>query len=135
MPAENFEPSDIKDCRGKKCFQISIAATPGGRRNQPLPKADLVLCRDCLMHLGFDEIVSALRNLRSTGASYAMITTFAASRRNANIGRGGWWPMNLELAPFFLPPPMEVFVENPPDEEAGQLGKSLALWPCEALPC
>jgi SAM-dependent methyltransferase len=99
----------------------------------PLPQADLVLCRDCLMHLGFAEIAAALRNIHSTGASHFLITTFTGTKRNADIGHGGWWPMNLQLPPFSLPPPLEIYPEDPPDADAKASGKALALWPRVAL--
>jgi SAM-dependent methyltransferase len=94
----------------------------------PLPPADLVLCRDCLMHLSFTEIRAALQNLCRTGAAHLLLTTFPGTTRNADIGHGGWWPMNLQLPPFRLPAPLEFWPEDPPDEEARQLRKSLALW-------
>jgi SAM-dependent methyltransferase len=100
-----------------------------------LPHADLVLCRDCLMHLAFAEIHAALANLCRTGASHLLLTTFPGTTRNADIGHGGWWPMNLQLPPFRLPAPLELWPENPPDQEARSLRKSLGLWPREAVAC
>jgi hypothetical protein len=99
----------------------------------PLPAADLVMCRDCLMHLSFAEARAALGNLCATGAAHLLITTFPGTGRNADIGRGGWWPMNLRLAPFNLPTPLEVVAENPPDAEGQRLGKSLGLWKREMI--
>jgi hypothetical protein len=98
-----------------------------------LPAADLVMCRDCLMHLSFAEIRAALGNLGRTGAGHLLLTTFPGSERNADIGHGGWWPINLELPPFGLPAPLEIWAENPPDEEARKLGKSMGLWTREMV--
>jgi SAM-dependent methyltransferase len=98
-----------------------------------LPPADLVLCRDCLMHLTFAEIRAALLNLCRTGAPHLLLTTFPGTTRNADIGHGGWWPMNLQIAPFNLPAPLELWPEDPPDEEARQLRKSLGLWTRQAI--
>jgi hypothetical protein len=98
-----------------------------------LTPADLVLCRDCLMHLSFAEIRAALQNLCSTRAPHLLLTTFPGTTRNADIGHGGWWPMNLQLPPFRLPAPLELWPENPPDKEARQLRKSLGLWPRESI--
>ncbi len=47
----------------------------------PLPKADLVLCRDCLVHLPFAEGIEALANLRRSGATWLLATTFPEPRR------------------------------------------------------
>jgi len=99
----------------------------------PLPAADLVMCRDCLMHLSFAEAQAALAHLCATGAAHLLITTFSGTTRNADIGRGGWWPMNLQLPPFNLPAPLELLAENPPDAEGRRLGKSLGLWKREMI--
>ena len=44
----------------------------------PLPQADLVLCRDCLVHLPFAEGLEALSNIRRSGATWLLATTFPA---------------------------------------------------------
>jgi hypothetical protein len=44
----------------------------------PLPAADFVLCRDCLVHLSFANIFAALANLRRSGARWLLATTFLA---------------------------------------------------------
>jgi hypothetical protein len=46
----------------------------------PLPAADLVLCRDCLVHLSFANIFAALVNLRRSGARWLLVTTFLVYR-------------------------------------------------------
>jgi Methyltransferase domain len=102
------------------CFDFTTAT---------LPEVDLILCRDCFGHFPFALIDAALDNIRRSAARYMLATTFPAWSNNAEIGRvGDWRPLNLELPPFTLPPPLsripELNVEDPryPD-------KSLALWP------
>jgi hypothetical protein len=46
----------------------------------PLPKVDLVLCRDCLVHLSFDDIYESLDNLRRSGSMLLLTTTLAEGR-------------------------------------------------------
>jgi hypothetical protein len=94
----------------------------------PLPAADLILCRDCLGHLPFAAIAETMANFRRSGARYLLATTFPRWPANTDItGVGDWRPLNLERPPFDLPPPLrviaEVNVEDPrfPD-------KSLGLW-------
>ncbi|MGY3650396.1 hypothetical protein ACVWW2_005687 [Bradyrhizobium sp. LM4.3] len=41
-----------------------------------LPCADVVLCRDCLVHLSFDNIVRAVDRFRTSGARFLLVTTF-----------------------------------------------------------
>lgn len=45
---------------------------------------DLILCRDCLVHFSFREISSALENIKTSGSTYVLTTTF--SRRDENEG-------------------------------------------------
>ena len=58
----------------------------------PLPQADLVLCRDCLVHLPFAEGMEALANIRRSGATWLLATTFPARESNADIRMGRWRP-------------------------------------------
>jgi hypothetical protein len=95
-----------------------------------LPAADLVLCRDCLFHLPLDDIERALRNVAQSGARFLLTTTFPGRGANAEAPIGAWRPLDLEAAPFHLPPPAEVIVENPDGEYPD---KSLGLWPVETL--
>jgi glycosyltransferase involved in cell wall biosynthesis len=94
----------------------------------PLPAADLVLCRDCLGHLPFADARAAIANFRASGARYLLATTFPHWSHNRDIAaRGDWRPLNLEHAPFALGPPLrlvaEVNVEDPRFAD-----KSLGLW-------
>lgn len=78
-----------------------------------LPKADLIICRDCLVHLHFDEIKAALKRFKESGSTYLLITTFTKPRPNTRIGRHGHWrPLNMELPPFNLPEPILYLNEN-----------------------
>jgi hypothetical protein len=93
-----------------------------------LPRADLVFCRDCLVHLPYADIWRALRNFRRSGAAWLLTTTFTGPRENVDIVCGDWRPLNFERAPFAFPRPIEVFAEEC-DEDAGIFAdKSLGLW-------
>lgn len=41
----------------------------------PLPGADVILCRDCLIHLSFKRIHEALSNFKRTRATHLLCTT------------------------------------------------------------
>jgi hypothetical protein len=41
-----------------------------------LPKCDLIINRDCLVHLSFDDIRSAIRNIKNSGSKFILSTTF-----------------------------------------------------------
>jgi hypothetical protein len=74
---------------------------------QPLPRADVVLCRDCLVHLAFSDIFGSLRNIKASGSKYLLTTTFVDRDSNEYIPTGGWRPINLERPPFSFPAPLQ----------------------------
>ena len=99
--------------------------------NEVPPRADLVLCRDCLVHLSHDEIHAVLENFRRSGATWLLTTTFTNRDENWEIETGDWRPINLELAPYNLPAPVELLNEqsNEIDPNLGAFpDKSLGLW-------
>src|SRR6185295_15560120 len=78
-----------------------------------LPRADLVLCRDCLVHLSFKDVFRALENIRRSGARFLLTTTFSKREQNRDIETGNWRPLNLERAPFSMPPPQLIVDDSP----------------------
>ncbi len=93
----------------------------------PLPVADLVLCRDCLVHLPLAEGADALANIRRSGATWLLATTFPSRGANADIRMGRWRPLNLCLPPFSLPAP-EALVSERFAADPLYADKSLGLW-------
>src|SRR5580704_1529204 len=97
----------------------------------PLPKVDAIFCRDCLGHLAYADIVSALNNICSSGALFLLTTHFSFRTISANEEiKSGWWRrLNFELAPFHWPPPQRYIIEGC-DEGGGKYAdKSLSVWP------
>ncbi|MFL5386798.1 MAG: methyltransferase domain-containing protein [Longimicrobiaceae bacterium] len=99
-----------------------------------LPAADLIFCRDCLVHLSHAEVVLALRNFKRSGARWLLTTTFTRPRPNHDTSLGRWRPLNLQLAPFGFPAPLRVIVEGCSEDGGAWPDKSLALWSLDALP-
>ncbi|MGH9418958.1 MAG: glycosyltransferase, partial [Thermoanaerobaculia bacterium] len=65
----------------------------------PLPGADLIFCRDCLVHLDFAQAHRALENFKRSGAQYLLTTTFTGRDLNVDlVGADIWRTLNLELA-------------------------------------
>ena len=96
-----------------------------------LPQADLILCRDCLVHLPYHETRKALENFRRSGATWLLTTTFTGPRENHDIAIGDWRAINLEQPPYSFPTPVDVICEESDevDEELGAFpDKSLGLW-------
>jgi hypothetical protein len=79
----------------------------------PLPKADAILCRDCLVHLPLEMGLKALRRFALTDAKYVLLTTFTQTEHNSDIPHPGpWRQLNLTKPPFNLAPPMRVISER-----------------------
>lgn len=98
----------------------------------PLPRADLVLCRDCLVHFSFADIAIATRNLKRSGSTYLLTTHFPAVAVNRDAMTGQWRPLNLQRPPFHFPTPLLVISENLEIEQFAD--KSLALFRLSDIP-
>ena len=102
-----------------------------------LPHADLILCRDVLVHLTYDETRRAIDNFKRSGATWLLTTTFTGPRENRDITTGDWRPINLQRAPYNFPEPVDLLNEGSDevDEELGAFpDKSLGLWRLADLP-
>jgi len=93
-----------------------------------LPQVDLVLCRDCLVHLSYTDIVKALRNFVASGSKYLLTTTYTAPREFGDIQSGDWRPLNLQFPPFSFPPPVRIINEGCTEGFSTLSDKSLGLW-------
>ena len=94
----------------------------------PLPQVDLIVCRDCLVHFSFDDVFRALQAICDSGSSYLLTTTFTDKRRNRDIATGQWRPLNLQVAPFHLPAPLQLLRERCTEGDGAYADKSLGLW-------
>ena len=101
---------------------------------QTLPKADLVFCRDGLVHLSNIDIMRALDNLRTTGAEYLIATTFIGTRDQLDIPTGGWRPLNMQHAPFLLPEPLRLIDEQCHHTGGIYADKRIGLWRFKDFP-
>lgn len=99
----------------------------------PLPKVDLIFCRDCLVHFSNEDIRSALANIKASGSSYLMTTHFPQEDVNKNIVTGGWRPVNFCLPPFDLPSPLESLNEKCSEMNGAFQDKSMAVWKIEDI--
>jgi len=72
----------------------------------PLPTADLMLCRDCLFHLSYDDIKSTLEVFLSSPVNYLLTTSNATPTgprlTNSNIVTGDMRKLDLFASPFDL---------------------------------
>lgn len=101
------------------------------------PRSDLVLCRDLLVHLSTKEITNSLRNIKRSGSTYLLTTTFTGNRDYKNLPfisrHVGWRPINLEVYPFNFPKPLQILNEGCTEGDGAFADKSLGLWRLEDL--
>jgi len=99
-----------------------------------LPEVDLIICRDCLVHLDYNAINDALKNIKRSNARYLLTTTFNKHTNNHDIVTGDWRPLNLEIAPFKWSHPLHLIDEKCTENDGECSDKMLALWKIEDLP-
>ena len=87
-----------------------------------LPRADVILCRESLIHLSFSRIDRVLSSFRNSGAQYLLCTTHTTIQQNIDCPDGGWRSLNLQLPPLNFPTPLELIVED------ADAGKCLGVW-------
>ena len=93
-----------------------------------LPQADLLLCRDCLMHLSEEMIFRALANIVRSDIKYLLTSTYPDGQ-NRSIRNGDWFTVNLCAPPYNLPAPIRTIDDWVPPFDRRQL----ALWEIESL--
>ena len=69
------------------------------------PKADIWVCRDCLIHFSFNDILATLENFVRSEIGYLLTTTHIneVGFRNMDIRTGDVRVIDLFSEPFFLP--------------------------------
>lgn len=91
-----------------------------------LPKVDLILCRDCLVHLSYKQIREVIKNFKKSDSTYLLTTTYPDLLQvNKNIVTGDWRPIDLQKHPFNFPKPIKIVNENCTTDLKE---KSLGLW-------
>jgi hypothetical protein len=93
-----------------------------------LPAGDLLLCRDCLVHLSFADGIKAIRNVKKAKIKYLLITTFTERADNADLGEIIWRTLNMEKAPFNFPEPLLIINEECTEGDNLFTDKSLGLY-------
>ncbi len=102
--------------RGDRIFILSDA-TKG-----PLPVVSIILCREVLFHLSFADGKRLLSNIARSSELF-IATTDSAILFNSDILTGDYRKINLERAPYKLPPPLRYI-----RDEAVSQGRGLGVW-------
>lgn len=91
--------------------------------------ADLWLCRDVLLHFSFDNIQAFFNNFLASGIPYLLVSTYHTCKENLDIATGAGRELNLEIAPFNLPEPIDYVDE----QSTGGRPRRLGLWRREEI--
>ena len=101
---------------------------------EDLPTADVIICRDCFVHLSNKDIIEALKKFKRSQSHYLLTTTFYNIKENNDLVSGrGWRPINLQKSPFNFPEPIKLISENCTEQNGKYLDKSLGLWKLEQI--
>jgi hypothetical protein len=103
-------------------------------RKESFKRHDLILCRDLLVHLTYEEIFAVLKNFKSSGSRYLLTTTFPLLSQNQDLAQRIWRPLNLSIGPFNLGVPSQIFSEDT-TEDSRYSDKSLGLWIISEITC
>lgn len=95
----------------------------------PLPDADLWLCRDALIHFPSEAVIRVLEKFAKSNTRYLLTTTFDFPTANPDIAFGDFRLINLRIPPFSLPKPLEYIDDYPSLAAPRRLG----LWAREQL--
>lgn len=117
----------------KKYEQRGRRFAPLDLLNDALPRSDVMLVRDCLVHFSYADLGRALRNIQASGSRWLLTTTFTARPENKDIQTGQWRALNLQQPPFSFPAPLELVNEGCTEDKGKHADKSLGLWEIAAL--
>ena len=105
--AIDVSPLVVKDCNANfpdiDCKVANVI-------KDKLPKVDLIICRDVLVHLSNENILKAIPNLLKS-CKYILMTTFD-NTENVDIENGNWRPLDLTKEPFNMPKPEMIIFER-----------------------
>lgn len=98
-----------------------------------LPDGDLIMIRDCWVHLSNEDVIKCILNLKRSKIKYLLTTTFFELSKNDELTQI-WRPINLQLPPFNFPKPVESIIEGCTENNGKFHDKSLMLWEIKDLP-
>ncbi len=99
----------------------------------PVPKVDMIFCKDCLQHLSYENVALALNNFKKSGSEYLLVSSFPNTWRNHDIYDGDFRPLNIRKKPFNLPKPIYKFREKVVAEGV-EKDKYMYLYKLDSIP-
>jgi hypothetical protein len=91
-----------------------------------IPTSDLIICKDVLFHLSYEDALKTIGNIRNSGVKYLISTTFS-DFYNIDIKSGHWRPINLLSEPFLLGEPYQYW-DNIEERNDHYSIKSIGVW-------
>ena len=101
---------DLIDKNNEKFAQPNIQFIEIDIIKDKLPSADIILCRDCLIHFSYDNIIKFFNNFINSEIDYILVTSYETDKNNSaqnyEINDGDFRPLFLMKHPFNLPAPL-----------------------------
>ena len=102
--------------------------------NDTLPQVDLVLVRDCFIHLSNDNVRTAIINIIDSDSKFIATTTFIDEKiTNNDITTGDFRFINLLNEPFNLPQPFKLLNDSFVNKEKIYSFKRIGIWEVSKL--
>lgn len=91
-----------------------------------MPDVDLLFCRDCLLHLSFEDIDKVFKNISRSNIKYILTSNwFENATNDRDIQTGSWRYINFLEEPFNFGQPLDSII----DYVDGFPKREMLLWP------
>ena len=95
-----------------------------------LPNVDLLFCRDCLLHLSFEDIDKVFKNISRSNIKYVLLSNWYEDAENSrNIQTGEARYLNFLESPFNFTQPIDAIT----DFVDGFPRRKMLLWSKEVI--
>lgn len=125
---------ELIDKNNKKYKQKNISFIAMDIVKDKIPTVDLIMVRDCFVHLPTSDIMKALNNIKSSGSKYLLTTNFfwKSMPLNKDIEVGGWRRIDFTSSPFNFKYPENIIIEG--NIQSNDRDKTLSLWRIDDIP-
>lgn len=134
----DYHGADIVDevinSNNKKYASDSVNFSVIDLVNDALPTVDLIIVRDCLVHLSTEDTFKAFNNIKQSKSKYLLTTNFLWSHQNDNydINVGEWRRINLQKHPYNFKYPERIIIEG--NIQSNDRDKTMSLWHIKDIP-
>lgn len=104
--------SEVVQANAKRFSRPGLRFIHHDITSDPLPTVDLMLCRDCLMHLTDDLRWAFFRNFAGSDCRFLLTTVHHVAENNPLSESGQFRRFNPMCAPFNLPQALDMIPET-----------------------